>query len=320
MKILFVSSGTSEKGMSPIIKSQGESLIKSGIEIDYYTINRGGIKGYFKNIFALRKFINNNNYQIIHAHYGLSAIVAFFSKKRKQKIIVSFMGDDLVGSNDYNGNIEVMSKYVVKLNKFFAKYFYHYNIVKSDEMLKVLNLTNSMVISNGVDFKKFYDIPKAKAKSYLNEDLAIRKVLFCSDPKRPEKNYKLAKKAVESLSDKSVVIRSLSGIDQEKLVYYYNSSDCLLLTSFHEGSPNVIKEAMACNVPIVSTDVGDVRDVIGNTEGCFVTSFEQKEVTDKIKNALLFNKKTNGSDNIKHLEESVVAQKIINIYKKVLEK
>jgi teichuronic acid biosynthesis glycosyltransferase TuaC len=93
----------------------------------------------------------------------------------------------------------------------------------------------------------------------------------------------------------------------------------VLLTSLWEGSPNVIKEAMACNTPIVSTDVGDVKEIIGKTEGCFITSFDPEDVSDKIKKALEFGKRTTGREDIKHLESGVVAKRIIAIYKNVLD-
>jgi len=318
MKILFVSSGNSIGGISPIIKSQGESLKKEGVDIDFFTIKSKGFKGYFKGISTLKNYIKKEEYSIIHAHYGLSAIVAFFAKN-KEKMVVSFMGDDLVGANDYNGRVTTISRFVIVLNKFFARHFFHYNIVKSKEMLNVLSLSNSMVISNGVNYKRFYEIDKIDARKYFDEGVDVKRVLFCSNPGRPEKNYKLAKEAVDLLEDKNIELKYLNGIEQDKLVYHYNAADCLLLTSFHEGSPNVVKEAMACNIPIVSTNVGDVNEVIGNTEGCYVTSFESKDVAHKLKRALAFNKRTKGRENIRHLEESVVAQKIINIYNKILE-
>jgi len=318
MKILFVSSGNSMGGISPIIKSQGESLIREGVDIDFFTIKSKGFKGYFKSISTLKNYIKNEDYSIIHAHYGLSAIVAFFAKK-KEKIVVSFMGDDLVGANDYSGRVTKISRLIIVINKFFAKYFFHYNIVKSKEMLDVLSLPNSMVISNGVDYKRFYEIEKKDARKYFDEGVDVKRVLFCSNPDRPEKNYKLAKEAVDLLEEKNIELKYLNGIEQDKLVYHYNAADCLLLTSFHEGSPNVVKEAMACNIPVVSTKVGDVNEVIGNTEGCYVTSFESKDVAHKLKMALAFNKRTKGREDIRQLEESVVAQKIINIYNKILE-
>ncbi len=77
---------------------------------------------------------------------------------------------------------------------------------------------------------------------------------------------------------------------------------------------------MACNIPIVSTDVGDVKEVMGQTDGCYITTFEPKDVANKIQKALEFGKRTTGREDIKHLESSVIAKRIINIYKNVLER
>jgi glycosyltransferase involved in cell wall biosynthesis len=96
-----------------------------------------------------------------------------------------------------------------------------------------------------------------------------------------------------------------------------NAADALILTSLNEGSPNVIKEAMACNCPIVSTDVGDVRDIIGNTQGCFVTNFDYTEIADKIYEATNYGT-TNGSNMIKNLTSKTIAGKIIDIYKNTI--
>ena len=109
----------------------------------------------------------------------------------------------------------------------------------------------------------------------------------------------------------------------ELITYYMNAADVLLLTSLWEGSPNVIKEAMACNCPIVSTDVGDVRWVFGETEGCYLTSFDPEDVADKIKLALVFaeeKNRTNGRKRIIEfgLDTETIANKIIDVYKKVV--
>src|SRR4030042_4531165 len=105
------------------------------------------------------------------------------------------------------------------------------------------------------------------------------------------------------------------------IIHYLNAADVLLLTSFHEGSPNVIKEAMACNCPVVSTDVGDVRWVVGNTSGYYISSFDPGELAEKIKLAIVFREKhrqTNGRDRISELglDSETVAKKIIDVYKK----
>ena len=83
-------------------------------------------------------------------------------------------------------------------------------------------------------------------------------------------------------------------------------------------SPQIIKEAMACNCPIVATDVGDVRHLISDIEGCYLTSFDAEDVAEKIEKALEFGKRTNGRDRIKHIDNRIIAEKVFQVYKKVL--
>ena len=110
------------------------------------------------------------------------------------------------------------------------------------------------------------------------------------------------------------------GISAREVCDAMNASDVLLFTSLQEGSPNVIKEAMACNLPIVSVDVGDVREVIGRTKGCYVTSFDAFEIAEKLRLVLENGKRTNGRVSIRHLEINNIARKIIGIYLSVLKK
>ena len=105
--------------------------------------------------------------------------------------------------------------------------------------------------------------------------------------------------------------------------FYHNAADMVLLTSLWEGSPNVIKNAMACNIPIVSTDVGDVREVVGDTEGCFITSFHPQDVAEQIEMALAFagtKGRTKGRKRLVEwgLDSKTVVKRIIGVYKEVL--
>lgn len=301
MKVLFVSSGNSPTGISPIVQSQGESLIRKGIDLDYFTIIGKGMKGYIENIPRLRRFIRTNNYDLIHAHYSLTAIAASLSSKLP--LVVSLMGSDLEAN--------VFWRLTTKL---FNRIFWQSTIVKSERMKRKNNIRGAEVIPNGIDFELFKPIKKNIAKKKVGYNDKKRRILFIGDPQRPEKNYALSKKAVELLDDENIELIVVSGVAQNILPFYINAVDILLLTSLWEGSPNVIKEAMACNCPIVSTDVGDVKEIIGNTEGCYVSSYDPKDVAEKINKALEFGKMTNGRENIKHLDEKIIAEKILGIY------
>jgi glycosyltransferase involved in cell wall biosynthesis len=230
------------------------------------------------------------------------------------------MGSDLIGSMNSEGRYSLFGYLLVRFNKLFLKK-YDFIITKSQNLAQIIrSKSRNVTIPNGIDFNKFKDLGKDRARTILNIKPEKKIIIFVSDPDRKEKNYRLVKNALDLLNDKNIELITVHSIDQEKLNLYYSAADLLIMTSYHEGSPNVIKEAMACNCPIVSTDVGDVRWVIGNTEGCYITSFDLKDVVDKIKLALKYGQRTNGREQIKHLDNKLIAKKIIEVYKAVIGK
>jgi teichuronic acid biosynthesis glycosyltransferase TuaC len=323
MRVLFVSSGNSNSGISPIVMIQGNTLINSGINIEYFPITGKRTIGYLKSIRKLRKHLSFNKYDIIHAHYGLSAIVSLIARK-KEKLIVSFMGDDLIGSNLTDGSMTLFSKWVVLLNIFLARHFYDFSIVKSEEMKNILALhRKAALVPNGVDLNEYYWNPQGEARVITGCGPVEKLAVFISDPKRSEKNFRLAVNAVNLVKGQKIKLLPVIGTDHSELINYYNAADVLLLTSFHEGSPNVIKEAMACNCPIVATDVGDVRWVIGSTEGCYISSFDPAEFAGKIELAIDFREKygqTNGRKRIIELglDSENIAKTIVSIYEELI--
>lgn len=322
MKVLFICSGNGSAGISSFIRSQGESLRNAGIEIDYFPVEGKGAKGYLKAILMLRSLLKKKQYDLLHAHYGLSALLALFAR-RQEKIVVSFMGDDIIGSNRFDGTLTMSGRSLAALNAFLAGRCYDHAIVKSAEMLGKLKGGERTLIPNGVDFDRFKPKSKSSARAVLNIPSEQKLVIFVSDPKRAEKNFALANLAVHHLADDRVILLPVFDTPHEVLADVYCAADVLLLTSFHEGSPNVVKEAMACNCPIVTTDVGDVKWVLGNTDGCFVSTFSVDDVSSKIKLAMEFSEKyerTTGRERILALglDTSSIAEKIKCVYKKVV--
>lgn len=299
MKLLIVCSGNSGD-ISPFVKEQAESIRSEGASVEYFLIEGKGISGYLKNIYKFNAVIENYKPDIIHAHYGLSGL--FANIQRKVAVVTTFHGSDINAKK-----VWLLSVLAMKLSK--------HNIFVSDKIAeKASAKRNYSVIACGIEMKMFFPIDKkvARANLHLRENEKI--VLFSGSFDNRVKNYSLAKSAVDLLAD-NIKLTELKGYSREQVNLLLNACDVALMTSYTEGSPQFIKEAMACNCPIVSTYVGDVREVIGDTEGCYITSFEPNDVANKLQKALVFGNRTNGRIKIKHLEINRIAKRIIDIYK-----
>lgn len=324
MKVLFVCSGNSVFGIAPFIKDQAADLIKNGIELDFFLIKGKGIIGYLKNLFPLRKKIKHNNYDIIHAHYIFPALLSILTFSGR-KVIASFMGSDTYGDVNEKGKKCFLS-YLNTLLNYMAQPFLSKIIVKSQNIEKYVYLRNKCIkIPNGVNLDKFKPLDKEFCRRELGLSFEKKYILFLGDKNNPRKNFNLVKNSFNKLKIKNIELLTPYPVNHDLVVKYLNAADVIVFTSYLEGSPNVIKEAMACNCPIVSTDVGDVKWIIGNTKGCYITSFDPDDVALKIKLALEFSEKygkTNGRQRIIDLglDSDSIAKKIIDVYKEVINK
>lgn len=323
MKVLFVSSANnSYSDISPFIKIQGETISSKGIYLEYYPLKQKGALGYFRESLKLRSFLKYNKFDLIHAHYTLSGWVVVLSGT-KIPIVLSVMGDDAYGTYVGVNKIKFSSKILTTL-LFLIQPFIDFIISKSKNIDKYIYIKNSQIIPNGVNI-----IDSTKDKFELRSELGLdpkkKYILFLGNKNDIRKNYKLVESAIKYIKNEEVQILAPYPIPHDFVPKYLYSADVFVLSSFMEGSPNVIKEALACNCPIVATDVGDVRWVIGNTEGCYIAEFDIKDFAEKINLALEFEAKrgrTNGRDRIIELglDSESVAKRIIDVYQQVLYK
>jgi teichuronic acid biosynthesis glycosyltransferase TuaC len=316
MKVLFIASGNSENfGISPIIINQGESLKKEGVDIHYFAIKGRGYSGYIKNIFPLRKFIKSNHFDVVHAHYGMSGWVTFLTFTGIP-LVVSFMGSDAYGDVTASGR-KNLAGYIEMLLSKILQFFIDKIIAKSENIAAYIDRKKKVtIIPNGVNIEKFFPDPSRDYKSELGLDRGKKYILFMADKDDPRKNFKLIKDAFNNLNEKNCEILCPFPAKHDEVPAYLNASDVVALTSYLEGSPNIIKEAMACNCPIVSTDAGDVKSIIDGVDGCFLCSFDPRDAAEKIKKALEFPGRTKGREKIlaMGLDQKSVAEKIIKVY------
>lgn len=302
MHVLFVSSGTSGGEISTIVQNQGDSLIRQGIDISYFKITHKGLFGYLRSIIPLRRFIRRISPDLVHAHYSFSGIIASLSGAKP--LIVSLMGSDIEGGFAYRLSLKI-----------FCKHIWSKVIVKSLRMKDYIGVDSILVIPNGVNLEIFRLVKENVAKKILNWSPQKKNVLFAADHARPEKNYTLFYTAIKILDEPNLEVKILRDIPHSEVYLYLCASDVVVLPSKREGSPNVIKEAMACNCPIVATDVGDITEIIGSTEGCYISNPDPVDLADKISKSLKFAQRTKGRNAILHLREEFIAKRIINEYK-----
>jgi len=313
MKILIVCSFNGGK-ISPFVYEQAEAIKKHNISVEFYGIKGKGFAGYLKNYFPLLKEIKNYRPDLIHAHYGLSGLLA--NLQRKVPVITTFHGSDL-------NNAQVL-KY-----SNLSKRMSHASIFVSQSMeIKGIKKNKYYIIPCGVDLTQFNSLPKIEARQMLGYQQNEIIILFSSSFDRKVKNYPLAEKAcshLEKIILKKVKLLELKNYSRKEVNLLINSADCALLTSISEGSPQFIKEAMACNCPVVATDVGDVSWLFGGEAGHFIAKFDYQDVAEKINAALQFSEKygkTKGRERIQSLglDSKVVADRIVKIYKETINK
>ncbi len=310
MKVLFVSSAN-KMGISPNVRSQGEALKKHGVIVEYFGIKGKFLGGYPAAIFELRKEIRKYKPNVIHAHFSASGYVAFLAMSNP--LVITLMGSDIMR---FFWDRHIL-RFLYKIKPGFKL------IVKSKEMNRIIDIADVSILPNGIDLDVFNPLSKIDSIKKLGWDINNTHVLFASSPTRLEKNYDLAVNAVNLLNTSNIQFHHLSGVKHNEVPTILNASDVILLTSFREGSPNIVKEAMACNRPVVATKVGDVEWLFGSEPGYFITDFNPENVAEKLLDAISYskeNEKTQGRNRIitLGLDSDSFAGKIIEIYRSSL--
>ena len=309
MKVIFVASGNKRVGeVSSFVQSQYDSLKAEGLEMVLFPVVGHGAMAHLKAARQLRKIVRREKPDVIHAHYsvyGYVAALATMCMCHKPEIVVSILGSFPRRNKKW------------RLVRYCVQHVWDKTIVKSERTKRQLGL-DVPVIPNGVNLEIFQTLEASAARKAVGFEDGKKYIIWCSNPERPEKDWALAQAAVAQVNDVELV--AVYNKTPQEVCTYMNASDCLLLTSVSEGSPNVIKEAMACNCPIVTTNVGDVKERLENLDGCYVVdSREPKELAEALRKSLAFGKRTEGRKRIiaDQLEISQIAKRIKDIYERI---
>ena len=274
--------------VAPFIYEQMQGLQSLGCEFRICFVRGGGIKSYLRAWREMRSAIADYNPDIIHAHYGLCCLIA--NLQSKAPVVSTYHGSDI---NDIK--VRFLSKIAIHFSKT--------NIFVSQKLRSIVgNPLRSFVIPCGVDTNVFHPMDKLECRKQLGMQKDKTYILFSKEFADKVKNYPLAKAAVDKLGENAEMLE-FYGYTREQVPLLYNAVDCGLLTSFTEGSPQFVKEAIACGCPVVSTDVGDAAEVIEGVRNSFVSSYEVDDVVFKLKQAI----------NLGHLNETKLDAKYIDV-------
>lgn len=306
MKLLIITNGNINH-LPSFVKDQ-IGVLKEHKDIEFCIFYRKGhgIRGYLDNLKILNQKIKEFRPDLIHAHYGLTGLLA--NLQRKVPVITTYHGSDIhsLGLNLF------LSRLSMKLSAF--------NIFVSTKLYKIAKYKkkNFEILSCGVDLNLFKQIDREKARKEIGWDNEKKYILFSKSFDNYIKNYPLAREAVSKLKD--VYLVEFKGFKKDLAYLPMNACDVQLTTSIRESGPLVVKEAMACGTPIVTVDVGDVRDVIGDTEGCFICKHNADEIANALLKALEFKGKTKGRERIIQLglSNEKFGNRLVTIYNKVL--
>ena len=278
-------------------------VVPGAEQIDGDMASRRGVKEYLQFFPRVRRELRRGEYDLIHANYGLTAPYAI--TQFRLPVVLTLWGSDVVG---FDGLVTKACAWRCDAVT-----------VRSEEMRELLGREDAHIVPSGVDLERFRPIDRTEARERVGWDLKGTHVLFPYSPDYERKNYPLAKWVVgqaESELGEPISLQTISGVPHEDVPYYVNAADALLLTSKHEGSPNTVKEAMACNVPVVSTDVGDVRERLGNVSNSHIATSET-DLASALSTVLRTDCRSNGREVVRIISWDEIGERLVDIYQSV---
>lgn len=327
--IFMVAAGNMKNGVPEtvsFVNSQAESLRQAGWNVFLSIVDdRTSIRGVLRNLRRIRAEVAHCKPGLIHAQYGSVTAALGYWVKGNLPLVVSFCGDDLLGTPN-PGFQSRMRERCARAIGLLAAYGATSIIVKSSNLLDALPARlrrKATVLPNGVDVGLFRPMDKGEARAKLGWPIEERVVLFnASSPTEAiRKNVSLARKSVEILSQSpsGVSLREICNVRPDEVQLMLNAADCLLVTSLHEGSPNIVKEAMACNLPVVSVPCGDVSERLAGAHPGGVCTYDAVSLADAIKEVFKAGCRSNGLEQLvaQRLSATAVAERLGKLYSSV---
>ena len=274
---------------------------------------------YLRAWFQVRKRLRQGSYDLVHAQWGQSGLLGI---PKRCALVVTFRGSDLEGIVDLKGQYTLAGKVLKFLSKAIALVADEIIVVSESLGRRLPKGCTYHVIPGGLDLGQFCPASKTIAREALNLPKNRFLVLFGGNPDIPTKRYNLAQQALAQLAGQyDVDLVVAQKVPHHVMPLYMNACDMLLLTSLHEGSPDTVKEALACNLPIVSVDVGDVRERISGISGCVLCKDDRPTtIAAGLVEILSRKMPINSRDTVKDLDERILTKEVIRVYHRAMQR
>jgi len=285
------------------LEARGVECTVLSVPGEYRAESPRSVDDYLRFYPQILRELRRGEYDLVHANYGL--VAPFALAQSNVPVVLTLWGSDLMGDR---GWLRAMSRAGARLADAV--------VLPSPTMSPELGCEHA-VVPFGVDTDLFEPMPRDRARDRLGWETDDPVVLFPYDRDRPEKNYSLAESVVaEATVDAE--LRTVTGVPHEEMPDYMNASDALLVTSEHESGPMAVKEAAACNLPVVSTDVGFVGDVVGDVTNSAVCRREI-ELVAALEYVLENGTRSNGRRVVDDLGPERMGDRLASLYEDVVE-
>jgi glycosyltransferase involved in cell wall biosynthesis len=303
------------------VKRQVESLIRAGVECDVLYV-----RGYRSPLayllgaawFAASSLRLRGRYRLIHAHAGETGLVARFHVGTP--VLTSYCGDDLLGDPGDDGRLTLQSRLRAHVIRNHSRLMTA-TITKSAEMEDALppaSQRRNTVLPNGVDIATFRPMGREEAREALGWPADELVALFAATrPWIPRKRQPLAESACRVAgAELGRPVRLEVAINQspERMPLLMNAADCLLMTSSIEGSPNTVKEALMCNLPVVATPAGDVASLLEGVSPGGLCPPDAAAIGGALARLLTERGRSNGREVASRLSDAAIAERLLGIY------
>lgn len=304
---------------APFIARQVDYLRRSGVDVDVLHFRGAKRPGnYLRAWRRARNRLGRGCYDLVHAQWGQSALLAL---PKRIPLVITFRGNDLEGIVGRDGHYTVLGRVQTVLSQLMIRCADELIVVSDSLARRLPPHRNYHVIPSGLDLELFQPLPQGEARRRLGLSQGKRLVLLVvGSLDDPRKRAGLARDAVSRLQAKlDAELLVVSGVEHQSIPLYMSACDALILTSIHEGSPNVVKEALACDLPVVSVDVGDVRERIGDVEGCAVCIEDSTEaLAEALFHVLRRGARVAGRMAVRDLDERLVAERVVRVYEEAV--